>query len=61
MRDAVSVRDVEKETQINQIETHPTIPSSSSTLIAEIEGARPVNPHVRPFCASEQRKVTVFP
>jgi hypothetical protein len=39
MRDAVSVRNVEKEAQINQIETHPTIPSSSSTQVAEMEGS----------------------
>jgi hypothetical protein len=39
MRDAVSVRNVEKETQINQIETHPTNPLSSSTQIAQEEGS----------------------
>jgi hypothetical protein len=36
MRDAVSVRNVEKEAQINQIETHPTNPSSNSTPIADV-------------------------
>jgi hypothetical protein len=70
MRNAVSIRDVQKEAQTNQIETHLTVPSSSSTPIAEVACCasvglvqrefRPATPHVRRFRASEQGKATAF-